>query len=104
MRWLVMDAWAIMAWLKGQEPAAGRVRSMLEASDRHECRLVMNIVNMGEVFYLSVKAKDLAYGHRVLESLRPRIMTLPAADELVMLAATLKARHAIIARGVPDSR
>jgi predicted nucleic acid-binding protein len=95
MRWLVLDAWAIMAWLKGQEPAAGRVRSVLEAAERHECRLFMNIVNMGEVFYLCVKAKDLAYGHLVLESLRPRIMTLPAADELVMLAATLKARHAI---------
>ena len=27
---LVLDAWAIMAWLKGQQPAADRVRTLLE--------------------------------------------------------------------------
>ncbi len=95
MRGLVLDAWAIMAWLKGQQPAAGRVRLLLEANDHRERKLFMNIVNLGEVFYLSVKAKDLAYGERVLENLRPRIATVPASDELVMRAAHFKARHAI---------
>ncbi len=71
---LVLDAWAIMAWLKGQQPAAARVRLLLEAADSRERKLLMNIVNLGEVFYLSVKAKDVAYGERVLENLRPRIV------------------------------
>jgi predicted nucleic acid-binding protein len=92
---LVLDAWAIMAWLKGQEPAAARVRLLLEAADRRERTLVMNMINVGEVFYLCVKAKDLAYGERVLQTLRSRIATVSAEDELVMLAALLKARHAI---------
>jgi uncharacterized protein len=95
MRSLVLDAWAIMAWLKGQQPAAERVRLLLDRAESRERQLVMNVVNLGEVFYLSVKAKDLAYGERVLQNLRSRIMTVPAGDELVMLAATLKARHAI---------
>ena len=90
-----MDAWAIMAWLKGQDPAAARVRLLLEAADRRERTLAMNMINVGEVFYLCVKAKDLAYGDRVLETLRSRIVTVSAEDELVMLAASLKARHAI---------
>lgn len=34
--------------------------------------LLMNIVNLSEVFYLSVKARGLAYGERVLENLRSR--------------------------------
>ena len=95
MRNLVFDAWAIMAWLKDQQPAAGRVRLLLEAADRREVRLAMNIVNLGEVLYLSAKARDIAYGRRVLETLQPRVITVSAHDELVMLAATLKVRHAI---------
>lgn len=91
----VLDAWAIMAWLKGQHPAARRVRLLLDAAGHREHKLVMNIVNMGEVFYLAVKARDLAYGERVLENLRPRIATVSASDGLVMCAAALKARHPI---------
>jgi ribonuclease VapC len=92
---LVLDACAVMVWLKGQQPAGDRVRALLQAADRRECRLSMNIVNVGEVFYLSVKARNLAYGQRVLQTLQPRVTTVSAHDELVMLAATLKARHAI---------
>ncbi len=95
MRDLVLDAWAVMVWLKGQQPAAERFRSLLEAADRRESRLAMNIVNLGEVFYLSVKARDMAYGRQVLQTLHSRVITVSADDELVMLAATLKARHAI---------
>ena len=63
---MVLDAWAVMAWLKGQQPAAERVRSLLEAAERREQKLLINIVNLGEVFYVSVKARDLTYGERVI--------------------------------------
>ena len=92
---LVLDAWAIMAWLKGQQPASGRVRLLLDAAERRQGKLAINIVNLGEVFYLSVKARDVGYGQRVIENLRSRIATVSASDELVMAAANLKARHAI---------
>ena len=92
---LVLDAWAVMAWLKGQQPAAGQVRLLLQAADGRELKLLMNIVNVGEVFYLSVKARDLAYGQRVLENLQSRVTTISAGDELVMMAANLKSRHRI---------
>lgn len=95
MRELVLDAWAVIVWLKRQQPAADRMRALLQAAERRECRLSMNIVNVGEVFYVCVKARNMAYGRRVLEALHPRITTISASDELVMLAATLKARHAI---------
>lgn len=92
---MVLDAWAVMAWLKGQQPAAERVRYLLEAAERREQKLLMNIVNLGEVFYVSVKARDLHYGKRVVDALRPRLAVIPASDSLVMTAATLKSRHAI---------
>lgn len=95
MNELVLDAWAIMAWLKGQQPAAQRVRVLLDLASRREGKLFMNIVNLGEVFYLSVKARNLEYGETVLNNLHPLIRTESASDELVMLAANLKARHAV---------
>lgn len=83
-----------MAWLKDQPPAAARVERLLGATGaRH--KLLMNIVNVGEVFYLSVKARSLEYGERVLENLRQRITIVSASDELVLFAASLKARHII---------
>lgn len=84
-----------MAWLKAQQPAAGRVRTLLDRAGRGECKLVMSIVNLGEVFYLTAKAKNVKYAQGVLETLRPLIMTESATNELVMAAATLKARYAI---------
>ncbi|MGI8770617.1 MAG: PIN domain-containing protein [Acidobacteriaceae bacterium] len=95
MPFLVLDAWAVMAWLKGQSPAADRVRRLLDAAERRECSLAMNIVNIGEVFYLSTKARDLVYAQRVIENLQSRIAHISATDELVMRAARLKARYAI---------
>jgi uncharacterized protein len=95
MKNLVLDAWAVMVWLKGQQPAADRMRALLRAAERRECRLSMSIVNLGEVFYLCVKARDLDYGRRVLDVLRSRVTIISAHDELVMLAASLKVRHAI---------
>lgn len=84
-----------MAWLKGQQPEADRVRILFEASARRECRLIMSLVNLGEVFYLTVKSRDLAHGERVLDALRVRVKSISASDELVMVAALLKARHSI---------
>lgn len=95
MRTLILDAWAIMAWLKDQKPAADRVLALLEAAERREHRLAMNIVNLGEVFYLSVRARNLRYGEEILENLRVSIVTVPASDDLVILAATIKAQHPI---------
>ena len=36
----------------------------------------MNLVNLGEVFYLTVKSRDLAYGERVLDALRTSVKSV----------------------------
>ncbi len=68
---------------------------MLEAAERREHKLLMNIVNLGEVFYVSAKLRDLAYAGWIIENLRSRITVVSAGDELVLAAARLKARHTI---------
>lgn len=90
---LALDSWAIMAWLKGEQPAARKVRALLTAADRGENTLIMNVLNLGEVFYLSAKAKNLAYAEQLVESLRARVGSVPAEDELVFQAARLKAKY-----------
>lgn len=55
----------------------------------------MNIVNLGEVFYIVAKARGPAFGERVLRNLSSRVVTVSASDELVMSAAALKAKHPI---------
>jgi predicted nucleic acid-binding protein len=91
---LVLDAWAIIAWLKDEQPAE-KVESLLKSAERRERKLFMNIINVGEVFYASVKTRDHAYGERVLQDLRSRVTTISADDDLVMQAARMKAQHAI---------
>ena len=95
MRTLILDSWAVLAWLKRERPAAERTRALLKAAELGDCRLGINIVNWGEIFYLCVKARNAAYARRVLQTLRPRVMVISANDELVMAAATLKARFPI---------
>ncbi len=82
-----------MAWLKGEEPAGARVQLLFEASNRRTSNLAMNVINLGEVLYLCAKAKNLAYGERVLAFLSAQITIVSASDELVMAAAKLKARY-----------
>ena len=95
MKTLVLDTWAVIAWLKRQKPGSVETRELLKAAERGECRLLINMVNVGEVFYVCAKARNAAYGRRVLQTLQPRLTTISASDELVMLAASLKAKYPI---------
>src|SRR5579862_2458095 len=92
---LNLDAWAIMARLKGRQLAAERVRLLLDEADRRERKLVMNIVDIGEVFYLSVKATDLATANQFSKTCAPALPPSRPVTELVLRAANLKARHQI---------
>ena len=91
----VLDSWAVLAWLKNELPAAEKVQVLFDSANRRERKLAMNIVNLGEVYYLAAKARDLAYADRVLQNLRSRVSSVPAADDLVMYAAALKSRYPI---------
>jgi len=95
MQDFVLDAWPVLEWLEARQPVAERMRRLLEANDSHNCSLCINIVNLGEVFYIAAKRRNLEEAGRILESLRRRVITISADDELVLLAANLKARHPI---------
>ena len=95
MTTFILDTWAIIAWLKRQKPASERTRELLKGVERGDCRLLINIVNVGEIFYVCAKARNIAYSRRVLQVLQPRLTTISASDELVMMAVSLKAKYPI---------
>jgi predicted nucleic acid-binding protein len=71
------------------------MQAILDAARCGECRLFINVVNLGEVFYVSAKRRDMDHAHEVMQTMRSHFITISSNDELVMFAAALKARYPI---------
>ncbi|OIO97944.1 MAG: hypothetical protein AUK03_01795 [Anaerolineae bacterium CG2_30_64_16] len=92
----VLDAWALLALLQAEEPAASRVRELLLEGERDQVKLLLSIINLGEVYYRVGKRSDRADATDALEKIRHLKLTIvPASDEMVMAAADLKLEYAI---------
>ncbi len=46
----VLDAWAILALLQKEEPAASRVKHLLQEKRKDSVDLFISIINLGEVY------------------------------------------------------
>jgi len=84
-----LDSWAILRWLEGGEPAAGRVEESLET------RPVMSWINLGEVFYVVQRAAGPARAQAVIRDLRHRLHLDLPTEARVLEATAIKARHAL---------
>ena len=93
---LVLDAWALLAFLQGEEPAAGRVGQLLDEAALAQVALFVSIINLGEVFYRVGKVKGEDAARTTLTELQRLSLTVvPATNDGVMAAAWLKIHHAI---------
>lgn len=54
----VVDAWALLAWLRDEQPAASHVRDCLQQAEEATIQLSMSWVNVGEVYYMLVRKHD----------------------------------------------
>jgi len=92
----VLDAWAVLAFLQGEEPAASRVRNLLEEAQGREVALFLSIINLGEVVYRVGKVRGEAEAAEILAQIRRLPITIvPAGDDAVWAAVRYKMRHAI---------
>jgi predicted nucleic acid-binding protein len=92
----VLDSWAIIGWLQGEEPARAKVRQILEQASRDEARASMSLINVGEVFYLVAKRHGAATAERFLsEFAMMPIQALLPDRRLILAAARLKSRFSI---------
>jgi predicted nucleic acid-binding protein len=82
----VLDAWAIVALLKA-EPAAARIRTIVEQHDSHACS-----INLGEAYYSLIRS----HGHRLAIERVERIRQLVTVHDPMWTvtrdAAEIKAR------------
>ena len=89
-----LDSWAVLAWLDGDEPAAGEVQAEFETD-----RPWMSWLNVGEVAYQVERRHGFEEAKLVVGRLRAAV----AADEVtpmrVLAAARVKAAHAIAFAG-----
>ncbi len=86
----------MMAWLQNEKPAADKVRQMLEDAERGRLQLRMNIVNVGEVFYLVYRRRGPAMARALLAQFKTMpLAILPAPNKLVMEASEIKGRYPV---------
>jgi len=90
----VVDSWAILAFLRAEEPGAGAVRRYLRRAQSGNLRLLLNVVNLGEVFYRLLQLTSQAQADERLDQVKALpIDIVPARESLVLEAARIKAAH-----------
>jgi predicted nucleic acid-binding protein len=93
---LIVDAWPVMEWAQGKEPAASEFSALIEAAEKGEIQLSMSRINHGEVVYLIRKSFSAA---RAVEFLDPfhnlPIHLLSVPDRLIDAAVELKSQFPI---------
>jgi predicted nucleic acid-binding protein len=89
----VLDAYAIIAYLKKE---SGHVR-VLELMESGDADLIINSINLGEVFYIIARERGIQAADYFLSVILPSlpIMVLDNSLEDVIEAARLKAVHAL---------
>jgi predicted nucleic acid-binding protein len=92
----VLDACAMLAVLS-KEPGAGKVVAVYKQAASGEARLVMNKLNLLEVYYGLFRAYGKDHADRFLEEVRqsPIIVNHEISDEIFTEAGRLKANYKI---------
>lgn len=93
MKTYVFDAFALLSWLKG-ESGANNVVSLLREAEKRQVKLLMCIVNLGEVIYRTLRE----YGQQRAEEVLVLVQALPiefvdADRSLALSAAAFKGAH-----------
>jgi ribonuclease VapC len=92
---IVLDSYALVAYFE-DEPAAEKVEQVLRQAESGKLRLLMSLVNWGEVYYILHRSKgeNVAEDSKLIMEQLP--ITLMDIDKSVTYqAAKLKAGHAI---------
>jgi len=91
----LLDSFALLAYLN-DEPGGERVHEILALAKTHQCRIIMSLMNMGEVLYITERTRGLPAAQAVqalVESLPLEL--LDASRDLILDAAHIKAHHAL---------
>jgi predicted nucleic acid-binding protein len=91
----LLDGYALLAYLN-DEQGGKRVLEVLTLAKGRKCRLLMSWINLGEVLYITERARGMAAAQAVqalVESLPLEI--LEVSRDIILDAAHIKSRHAL---------
>lgn len=86
---VVLDSWAVLCLLQGEEPGADRVERAL--ADRP----VMSWINLGEVLYVLLRRRTAAEAATAIRDVQAFVTVELPTETVVRQAAAIKAAHAM---------
>lgn len=91
----VLDTFAMLAYLQ-DEPVASRIEKRLESAEKEKSRLMISIINLGEILYIIERRGGVSRAQDTLALIQQLpIEILPADQKAVFSAAHIKANHAL---------
>jgi len=95
MKSVVFDSHAILRFAQ-DESGADRVAELLEAAENGKIQAFLNEINLGEVFYITVRRLGLESASRFLEQFTAlAVERVPASWEIIESASQMKAEFAV---------
>ena len=95
MKRILFDSHPILKWVQ-KERGYQKVKSLLIDCRNQTAIGYMNQINLGEVYYKTIRAVGLREAKNFLENfLRLPITTIPPDSELIWKASEIKAEHSI---------
>ncbi len=92
----VVDTWAALAFLRKEGSADTTMRRYLKRADSGNVRLLMNLVNLGEVYYRMIQLAGVDDADERLRLLRKLpIEMVPVREPLAMEAGRIKAQFRV---------
>ncbi|MEW6406043.1 MAG: type II toxin-antitoxin system VapC family toxin, partial [Chloroflexota bacterium] len=92
----LLDSWAVLAYLKKESPVDSRVRALLKQASLGTTRLLLSVINLGEVYYRVGRVRGERFAEDILAELRSMpIEIMPADETSVIAAARWKMKHPI---------
>ena len=93
MKRIVLDASALMTFFEDR-PGAGKVENLIRLGVEGKRQLLMSVVNWGEVYYSTWRAKGPGVARKVLDDIAQLPLEIVNADlELTRTAAELRAER-----------
>lgn len=91
---IVLDAWAILALIFKEEPAASTVKDIFSQSAPVKAAVTISWINVGEIYYLIARRKSLAVADEIIAELQqlPISLHLPSRKD-ILEAAALKSKY-----------
>ena len=91
----VLDSFAVLALL-GREPGSQDVADLLRRAQKGDARVLMTWVNVGEVAYIVERRLGGEHLYAALATMEATALEIvPVERDLALMAAHIKAKHAI---------